>query len=151
MVEIVIAASIMSVALVSLVAVYGIVEKLAFANVRALQATELTEEGVEALKFMRDSSWTTNIATLTNSTPYRFYWNGTTWTSTTSARYIDNRFDRSFVLSAVNRDPSTHNVVTSGGTVDSGSRKAVITVGWKENNATSTKSAEIYIFNLFSN
>ena len=150
LIEIVIASAIMSVTLVSLVSVYSAIEKYSFANVRSLKAIELAEEAGEVLRFMRDSGWTANIASLTNGTTYRTYWTGTAWTISTTAPLIESKYDVSFVLSAVNRD-TNYNVVSSGGTLDTSSRKALISVAWKENNATSTKTSEEYLFNVFNN
>lgn len=150
LVEIVIGASIVAVALVVLVNSYALTARYALSDTKVLKSAMLSEEGVEVLKFMRDSGWATNIAPLTNGTTYRFLWNGSKWVSATNAFFIDSRFDRTFVLSAVNRDAS-NNVVSSGGTFDSGSKKATISVAWREGSATTTKTIEMYLFNIFNN
>ena len=149
-VEIVIGASIIAVALVVLVNSYTLTARYALSDTKVLKAAMLSEEGVEILKFMRDSGFAANIASLTNGTTYRFSWDGAEWTSTSVHSWIDGRFDRTFVLSAVNRDAS-NNVVSSGGTSDSGSRKATISVAWKENTGTTTKTIEMYLFDVFNN
>lgn len=150
LIEILIGSAIISVTLVSMVAAYAAVERYAFANMHALKATHLAEEGVEAIKFMRDSGWASNISSLSDNTAYHLYWDGSKWTSTTSEYYIDTKFDRVFTLSPVNRDGS-YNVVSSGGSPDSNSRKATVTVSWRGYSATSTKVVEVYLFNIFNN
>lgn len=150
MVEAVIGASIIAVALVVLVQSYTLTARYAISDTKTLKAAMLSEEGVEILKFMRDSGFAANITPLTNGAVYRLSWDGAKWVSTTTAFFIDGRFDRTFVLSAVNRDVS-NNVVASGGTVDTGSKKATISVAWREGSATTTKTIEMYLFNVFNN
>ena len=152
--EIVIASSIISTVLVILVSVYNIVSYRSLANVEVLKATGLTEEGVEVLKYLGNSGWTKNIASLTNGSTYYLYFDANvgsgTWTATTSNIRLENKYQVSFVLSPVYRD-ANFGVVSYGGTVDNGSRKAIVTVTYNTRGATTTKQIEAYLFNLFSN
>lgn len=152
--EIIIASSIISITLLVLVSVYSSVAKYSISNVRSLKATQLVEESIEVLKYLRDSGYTNNIASLSNGTTYHLFWDENvasgSWTATTSNILLENKYQINFVLSSVARDAS-FNVVTSGGTLDSGSRKATISVSWREGSATSTKTAETYLFNIFNN
>jgi len=150
LVEVVIATSILSLTLVTLVTVYSLVARFSLANVRAFKATQLVEEGSEVLGYLRDSGWTRNIAALSNNTTYRLYWNGTDWTTPLSGPLLESRYDVTFVLTPVYRDAS-FNVVSAGGTLDSGSRKATVNVSWREGAATTTKMAETYLFNISNN
>ncbi len=150
MIEVVIATSIVTLTLVTLVTVYSLVARHSLSNVRAFKATGLAEEAVEVLGFLRDQSWTTKIVPLTSGTTYRLYWNGTAWTTPLSGPLLENRYDVTFVLSSVYRNAS-YNVVSSGGTLDSGSRKVAVTIAWREGAATTTKKVETYIFNTFNN
>jgi len=119
---------------------------------RSIQSGFLLEEGVESVKLMRDTGWAVNIATLTPGTTYYLYWTGLTWTATTTPQLIESVFTRSFTLAPVNRD-SLDNIVTSGGVLDAGTKKIVVNVQWisKGNKATTTKSVETYMMNLFNN
>lgn len=150
LIEVVIATSIISLTLVTLVTVYSLVAKFSLSNVRAFKATGLAEESVEVLGYLRDVSWSQNISPLSLNTTYRLFWNGTTWTATASAPLVESRYDVTFTLSSVYRD-SNFNVVSSGGTLDSGSRKAAVNISWRDGSATTTKSIETYIFNTFNN
>lgn len=152
LVEVIVGAAIISTALIAIVGVFGGLSKLSYRNTARIQAAMLAEEGVEALKTMRDAGWTSKISPLnTSGTTYRLFWTGSAWTSTTtSSALIDNMFDRTFVVTPVNRDVS-FNVVSSGGSVDTNSRKIVVTVSWLDDNATTSKSLEDYIFNSFNN
>jgi hypothetical protein len=110
----------------------------------------LLDEGAEALRLMRDDGWTTNIASLTVDTPYRLAWNNA-WTATTSTALIDNYFDRTFTLSSVSRDASSYDIVSSGGTADTNTKKATVSVSWNDGSGTTTKSVELYLYNRFAN
>lgn len=151
LVEVIVGAAIIGTAMVAIVGIFGGLSKLSYRNTARIQATMLAEEGIEALKTMRDAGWTSNISSLnTSGTTYRLFWSGSAWKATTSSSLIDNMFDRTFVVTPVNRDAS-FNVISSGGSVDTNSRNVVVTVSWRDDNATTSKSLEDYIFNSFNN
>jgi Tfp pilus assembly protein PilV len=150
LIEVIVGSAIIVSSMVSIIGVYGGLTNLSLRNMPKVQAAMLLEEGAEILRLMRDSGWSSKIGTLSNGTTYRFVWQNNAWTSTTSTQMIDNFFDRTFVLSTVNRDAS-HNIVTSGGTLDTGTKKATMYVSWRDGAATTTKSVELYIYNTFSN
>lgn len=150
LVEIVIATSIIALTLVTLVTIYSLVAKYSLSNIRSFKATGLVEESAEILGYLRDKSWTDNIAPLAIGTTYKLFWTGTDWTATTTAPLLEGRYDVSFQLASVYRDGS-FNVVSSGGTLDSRSRKATVGVAWREGTATTTKTIEVYVFDTFSN
>lgn len=154
LVEIIIASSIISITILVLLTVYTMVSKHSNYNIYTLKGSQIAEETIEVLKFLRDSGWNSNIETLSTNTTYHPYWNinlvPNRWTAVTSNILLENKYEVSFVLSDVYRDGS-HNVVSSGGTLDNGSRKVNINVSWRQNGATSTKSMETYLFNIFNN
>jgi Tfp pilus assembly protein PilV len=150
LVEVVIAATIIGTSIIFIVGVYGGMAKLSYRNTPRIQADMLAEEGIEAVRTMRDAGWTSNISTLSTTTTYRLAWTGSKWQATTSVALIDNTFDRTFKVTDVGRD-SNFNVVSSGGTYDAGSKKVTVYVSWQDSGATSTKSLEDYIFNTYSN
>lgn len=153
LIEVIVGAAIIASSIVSVMGIYGGLSQLSYRNTARIQAALLLEEGTEALKVMRDSSWTNNIATLSTATTYRFEWSTSTATwlaTTTGLALIDGVFDRSFTVSNVNRDAG-FNIVSSGGTLDSGSKNVTVTVSWLDGNATTTRSLNTYIFNSFNN
>lgn len=154
LIEIVVASSIISLTIFTLLYVYTTVSKYSNSNVHSLKAIQLGEETVEILKYLRDSGWDQNIQSLTLGAEYHPYWDTDmtphTWTLTSSNILLEDKYEVSIVFSSVYRDPS-HNVVSSGGTLDAESRKANINVSWRQNGATTTKSMETYIFNIFDN
>lgn len=148
MVEVIIASAVMSIVLVSIISVYSSLAELSLKNTEVVQANFLLEEGAEILRIMRDDGWQ-NIESTTVNTQYRFLWNNTTWVATTSLVLVD-QFDRTVVLQNVNRD-TNFNIVSTGGILDPGTRKANISVSWNRKNATTTKMIETYVFNTLNN
>jgi Tfp pilus assembly protein PilV len=151
LVEVIIAASIITASILAIVGVYSTFVQKTFTNTPAIQAAYLADEGVEALKTMRDFGWTNNISNLTVGNIYRLYFSTSTsaWRATTSPALIDNQFDRTFVLGNAYRDGSDN--LASAGTLDSNTRLVTVNVSWRDKNGTSTKTVMAYINNLFSN
>ncbi len=131
LVEVVIAASIILGAVLALLAVHSLYIKTALANADRIKSVLLAEEGLEDIRFLRDSSWSVNIANL----------------SATST-VIDN-FIRTITLSPVYRDANSD--IASSGTSDSNTKLVTSSVSWWAGSATSTKSLSTYITNLYGN
>lgn len=112
------------------------------------QAAFLLEEGAEAVRIVRDNNWS-NISTLTAGTNYYPTYTGGTWTLSATANQV-GRFTRKVVVSNVNRDASTGDIVSSGGAYDSGTKFFTITVSWLEQATTISKSVSFYISDIFS-
>ncbi len=132
LVEVVIASAIILAAIVTLLGVHTLYLKVALANTDSVKAAFLLEEGIEETRYLRDDSWSANIAGLT---------------STTTS--IDN-FERMVTLSAVYRD-SNGDIVSSGGTLDTNTKLITSSVSWMVNGATTTKSISTYLTNLYAN
>jgi Tfp pilus assembly protein PilV len=149
MVEVIMAAAIMGIVLITVINVYHSLATMSLQNTSKIQTTFLLEEGVEALRVMRDSGWNTYIAPLTVGRTYYLKFQGGLWVATTTTQVIDD-YTRSFVLADVNRDGS-FNITTSGGSADANSRKATVTITWDDKNGTTTKTVDTYLFNTFGN
>ena len=117
-----------------------------------IQSGYFLEEGIEAVKLMRDAGWTTNIATLTPGTTYYLYWNGSMWTATTTVQVLENTYTRSFVIANVARD-ANDNIVSSGGTNDPGTKMVTLNISWMRygNKGITSDSIQTYITNLLNN
>ena len=151
LVEILIGVSIISVSLMLIVNLETGISKIGFGSTSRVQAGMLAEEGVTAIRDMRNYSWQ-KINVLNNGISYRIYWDQTDkmWKATTSIILIDNKFDRTITFSAVNRDVTTFDIVSNGGVVDYGTRKFVVDVSWQDDKGTSTRSLTSYIYNIFN-
>lgn len=151
LVEILIGSSIICLSLILIVNLETSISEIGLNSNSRVQATMLAEEGVIAIKNIRNTSWQ-KISSLSNDTLYRLYWDQTLgeWQATTSVVLIDGKFDRSITFSAVNRDIATSNVVLNGGVIDPGTKKFVVNVSWQEKSGTSTRSLTSYIHNTFN-
>ncbi len=150
LVELIVGSAIMVTSVIAILVAYSALAKISYRNTARVQATMLVGEGLEAVRTIRDRDWSTAIAPLSTGVAYRLYWTGTMWVATTSPAMIDNYFDRTFTLSSVSRD-GNFNIVSSGGSVDSGSRKVTVSVSWNDEGATTTKSTDLYLFNTYAN
>lgn len=146
LIEIIVAAAIISVSFLSLMSVANISYRVLQKSSHNLRVGFLLEEGVEAVKIMRDSGWD-NISFLNNGADYYLYFNGSTWIATTSLIYTDDIFERKFVLSEVLRDANDD--ISSSGVVDPDTKKVTISVFWEEKGNISVQSFSTYISNLF--
>ena len=116
-----------------------------------LRAVFLTEEGIEAIRTLRDTSWTTKITPLANGTSYYFTFSGGAWQlGTAKVAKVDSTFLRTVTFGAVNRD-SSDNIVTSGGTLDPNARQVTVAVGWMNRGRAATTTISTYLTNLFNN
>lgn len=151
LVEAVIGIALIIVFLVGITAVARFSSRLVFSAELQMQAVFLLEEGVDAVKGLRDTSWTSNVAPLFVDTDYWLQFGGSAWALTSSAQpFIDGRFDRRVKVFTVLRD-SSDDIVVSGGTADPNSKKITVSVSWFDRGATTTETASTYISNLFSN
>jgi prepilin-type N-terminal cleavage/methylation domain-containing protein len=151
LIEVIIAASIISLLIGALIGATNSFLKTSIKNTHTVKAGYLLEEGVEALKVIRDRGYTTYITTLSNNTSYYLYWNGTIWTATTSSSAIDTVFFRTIELGVVYRNGSSD--ISNSGSLDTGTRIATVTVSWIDNTsqATTSKTLVTYITNILSN
>lgn len=147
LVELLVGASILSIFIVSLVVVFQNFLVQSFNSVERVQASYLLEEGVEAVKALRDENWDENIDGLTFGNTYYLEYVSNLWTPTaTQPELIDGVFDRSFILEAVERDGS--DVIADSGTVDPNTVKVSVFVSWSQGTATTTRTLETYITNF---
>lgn len=148
--EVLFGISVVSIVLLSLLGAYNVYLKNAFRLTEKVQASFLAEEGIEAVRVIRDSGWDSGLGSLVSNTPYYFSFEGGTWKATTTSVVVDSRFWRTFRVSAVNRDQND-DIMIGGGASDPNTKKVEVAVSWYSGGATSTVSISTYITNLFSN
>lgn len=150
LVEIVVGAAVCLIVIVGLSGAFSLILKLSLANTTKVQASFLEEEGIEAVRILRDNSWAGNIATQTSGVPFFLSFTSGTWATSTRNVFVDNLFERKVTLTSVYRDGS-QNIVSSGGTLDPKTMQATVSVSWLSGGATTTKSLSTYITNIFNN
>ena len=150
LIEVLVATSIILVFLLAFLGVHDLYLKTALSSGEVVKAAGLAEEGLEAMKFLRNSSWDTNIAPLSLDTDYYPVFVAGNWNVSTTNIFVDDIFERKVRLSAVYRDV-TGDIVSSGGTLDPDTLLLVSSVSWSNTGATTTKSVSTYITDLNGN
>lgn len=148
MVEILVASSIIASAFLFAMATAQKSIQLSRQSLHQVQAAMLLEEGAEAVRVVRDNAWT-NISSLSSGTNYYPTFSAGTWTLSTTANTVDV-FTRKVTFSAVNRNLSTGDIATSGGTTDNYTKEVTVTVSWSEGTRTVSRAMSFYILNIFS-
>jgi len=148
LIEVVITASVFLVVILGVAGSFSSAVRTSIQNVDKVKASFLGEEGLEAVRLLRDSSWTGNIADKTSGAPFYLHFDGVSWTATSTNVLIDEVFERSIVFSDVYRD-SSQNIVSTGGTLDPDIKKVTTLISWSYKGATTTRSLSTYLSNIF--
>lgn len=149
-VEVLIASLIISTTMMAVMSATSKGIELSSRALRQVQASMLMEEGVEAVRSIRDNDWVL-IQSLSLNTNYylSFDTNSNTWSlSATPTQLIDEMFTRIVVFSSVSRD--SNDDIASSGVIDSGSRGVNVSVSWLSFGNTVSKEINFYITNIFS-
>ena len=149
LIEALVSAAILSTVLAFAVGAYLVSTKTAGANGANVEATFLADEGIDAVRVIRDKGWSVNITPLTVNSTYYLTWSGSTWVATTTNTYVDNTFERKFVLSAVYRDANSD--IAASGNLDPNTKKVTVSVSYLKGSATTTKTLVVYITNILNN
>lgn len=115
------------------------------ATLQKTKALYLAEEGLEIMRYLRDEDWSTIDDELSNGTTYYLSVATSTLGTTTVPEVIDGIYTRSFELSEVRRDNATDDIVSSGGSVDGGSRWVTFFVSYD----SATVTMETLLTNIF--
>lgn len=136
LIEIVIAASIISTAIVSLSYVFVLSHRLSIRSSDKIRANFLAEQALESWRFGRDVSWAAFIAPITPGINY--------------SAPIDSTFTKTTRVEEVKRDNTSQNIMASdcaGCAIDPDTRKIIATISW----ANGSTSVETYLSNIFNN
>lgn len=151
--EIVIAAAVMSASIFSLIFVFSVGGRLEIESGKRIRANFLAEEGLEVLRFLRDKSWSANLSDLSPASTYYLSFASTTSTwliGTSSPGMIDELFERKITIENVNRNNSD-DIALSGGNNDPDTKKFNVEISWLAKKATTTLVLSAYLTNLFNN
>lgn len=144
--ELIIAIGVVGVSLFALLGAGQIAQRAVADSSRRLQAVYLFEEGMEALRVMRDGAWS-NIASLEINQPYILAFVSGLWEATTTPQSIEGIFNRTFTLREVFRDADDN--IAASGTFDPGMRKVEMSVSWNLRGAASAINGTSFLANLF--
>lgn len=119
--------------------------------VYSVKSAYLGEEGIEVVKQIKNSGWTSKISGLSSNTNYYIsFLNGNWSLTTTLPGLIDGIYDRKIVFQNVYRD-SNDDITSSGGAIDNDTKKVDVTVSYSFGKATTTSKISAYISNVFGN
>lgn len=147
MIEMIVGSAILTVALLSISSFFQTTLLMSGITQSKLQSEYLIEEGIEAIKLMRDTNYTNNLKNLSDGT-YYLTWTGVTWATTSVNTYIDGKFERSFDIASVQRDGSSDIGIGSN---DPNTKLVTVHVSWDNKGVTSTQSVATYVMNIFNN
>ncbi len=149
--EILLGVSIIAASFLGVLTVFDRLTKSSREMVELTKANFLLEEAVEAARTWRDNSWT-NFANWSSGTSYYLVWSNGRWATTTSNTFFEGKFERKVRLNDVSRDATSDDIVSSGGTNDSGTKLFTATVAWYSNakGATTTKTLVTYFSDIFN-
>ena len=149
LVEALVSAGILSTVLAGAIGALLISTQSATTNGARVEAAYLADEGIEAVRILRDNGWGANIDGHAPSEEFYLEWDGTTWVATTTNSLIDNIFERSIEFADVYRDGSEQ--IAESGSLDSDTKLITVSVSWLSGDATSSRTLSAYITNLFDN
>lgn len=151
LVEGVVAIAILAAVLIGVTNIAQFSSRLLDGSQNTLSASFLSEEGVEAVKSIRDAGWGSGITPLILDTDYWLAFSGGRWTlSQVPQPLIGGFYERKIRFSSVSRD-GQDDIVLVGGTVDTNTKKVSVSVAWSYRGATTTDTVAAYITNLFGN
>ncbi len=148
LVEIIIGAAIILTGILAISSSYTTYVQYALANEKNVEASYIMSEGLEAMTFLRDKTWS-NIGKLSTTTNYYLVWNSNTWATTTTVQYVDGIFLRSITVSDVARNASDQ--IAATGTNDPNTKKITATVSYFQGHGTTTRSISTYLANIYNN
>ena len=148
--EIVIVTAIIGVGFLAIISFLIFSRGITFQVARNTEATSLAEEGIEAVRSLRDESWATNIKFLASGTDYYPVVSGDKWTlGATDPGPIDNLYTRTVTVEAVSRDADAD--IAVGGVDDPSTKKVTATVRWQESGSNKEIVLTTYITNFLGN
>lgn len=145
-VEIIIGAAIISLVLLGVGVAFQNSLKASRTINKRIQASFLAQEGIEALRMIRDNGWQ-NISGLSDGSNYYFAWSDNTWATSTNNVFVDETFERKFTVLNAYRDGSDD--IAQSGTLDSNTKKVTVSVSWRDGLSTTTESISAYLINIF--
>jgi prepilin-type N-terminal cleavage/methylation domain-containing protein len=150
LVEIVIVIAIISVALMSIISFFIFSRGVNFKMARNTEATSLAEEGMEAVRKLRDQSWSENIADLVSGTTYYPVVSGSNWTlNLNNPGLIKGLYTRTVKVENVVRAANSN--ISTSGTADPDTKKLTVRVSWVETGNTKEVVLTTYITNFQNN
>lgn len=147
-IEIIIAASIISIVGFSAISSARLFIKISANNSNNIQAAIILEETAEIIEFTRDQSWSENFQNLEMDKKYYLQAIQSGYKITTKQSGI-NKFDRSVSFSEIRRDAS--NQISNIGFTDPQTYLVDIIVSWQESQENKEINSKMLIHDIYDN
>lgn len=156
LIEIIVGTAIISLSLAGLVTAFNVFVRTGLLNTNKIQAVYIMEEGVEALRFLRDTGWSSNINNLSKGVKYNLLFDGSEWDTTETKILIDNKFERTITLADIYRRDLDDDIVEVSSvdpkTLDANTIQAIVSVSWGSFGvASGSVSSVVYLTDFFDN
>ena len=147
LVEIIIAGAIIATALFAIVSFLIFARGTSLQNVNVAEATSLAQEGMEAVRTMRDEAWS---SVSTAGTYYPVIQSGKWILIPADPGPINGLYTRAITIEDVSRDPAT-NDISSSGNADPNTKKVTVAVTWSLSGRNKDVTLTTYITNFVGN
>lgn len=146
--ELVVAVSIITVFIVSVVYAHSLFLKTTFGNIQNIKVSFLLEETIEVVKFLGNTDWDSNIDSLNTSENYYLDFTGSSWQTSGISIPVDGKFMRYFVLEDVYRNQAGAITDSMNGDLDPSSKRLTAFISWQKNGDSVVRSLVSYIFQI---
>lgn len=156
MLEVIISIAILTGVILGLVALSTLLFTLSKTSVNETKATYLLQEGFEAMRKIRDSSWN-NISTLDENLDYYLLYDNEakTWSLINSSDNLNGFTRKIRIYDALREDANSNGQIDApdpinpdGTLIDTDTKRIVITVSWKDkSNLSRNYTATSYLTN----
>lgn len=146
-VELLVVAGIAGLVLVGIGQLVLLASKPISMGIRESEAIFLAAEGLEAVRALRNESWTDTIAPLTTAAAYYPLIANNRWTLTQQdPGLLQGMYSRTIIMREAYRNDADD--LSDSGTVDPNTRRVEATVSWNEHGSEKSVVLETYITNF---
>lgn len=142
--EVVVAAAIITVSLGAIIVAFSNSLSLEQRNLRQTQAVFLAEEAIEVLRHLRDDDW----GNISSPGEYSIVCDADCVLASPNDELIGGIFLQQVEIGPAYRDGNYR--LADAGSIDSDTVKVTISVSWADRGATSTRMLQTYLTNIFS-
>jgi hypothetical protein len=146
LIEVLVVAGVLASISLAILGTLSLFSRLHEKDMLSIKGQLLTEEGIEALRFIKALGWSSLSNIPSGQTRYLSL-GASSWGVTTVPEIIDGVFWRTIKVYQVMRNASD-DIVSSGGTIDPNTLLLESKVSWSWRGATSTTEYQAYITNL---
>ena len=146
-IEVIVASAIIAISVVGIVTALQAFLLISLDNTEKTQAALMLEETSEVVQYIRDKGWSANIEVLDSQVEYYIVWNGLDYSLTNTPQIEKQKFTRKLIFEEVERD--SNDDITSSGTLDTGTRKVVVTIEWSNSRGDQSVSSEFLIHDVY--